>query len=67
MSTIDGVSPITVVDESQSIRMSTLRVPVSSVDDATNITCTAIKNSPLSSDESAPALLQVQGKPAILK
>ena len=58
-----GVSPITVVDESQSIRMSTLRVPVYSVDDATNITCTAIKTPPLSIDESAPAFLQVQGKP----
>ena len=57
----DGISPITVVNESQSIRMSTLTVQVSSINDATNITCTAIRPDPLSADESAPGLLLVQG------
>ena len=49
------------VDAANGIRMSTLRMKVSSTDNATNITCTALKSSPLSSNRSAPALLLVQG------
>ena len=51
-----------VVNEMQSIRLSTMRVMVSSLDsNGANITCTAVKISPLSNDESEPALLLVQG------
>ena len=46
--------------------MSTLRMKVTSTDNATNITCTALKLTPLSSDKSAPALLLVQGNAARL-
>ena len=49
------------VDEVQGLRMSMLRVKVASTDNATNITCTAIKLDPFSiSNESEPALLLVQ-------
>ena len=43
------------------IRMSTLRMMVSSTDNATNITCLVISLSPFSFDISDPALLLVQG------
>ena len=50
------------LDEVQGLRMSMLRVTVTSTDNATNITCTVIKLSPFSiSNESKPALLLVQG------
>ena len=45
----------------KSIRTSFMTMTVSSIN-ATNITCTALKTSPLSNDESAPALMLVQGK-----
>ena len=52
----------TIVNEVQSIRKSMLKLTVSSVIDiASNITCTAVKNSPFSNDESEPAILLVQG------
>ena len=50
------------VNEAQNIRMSTLRLTVSSIDDATNITCTAISLSPFSKVVSNPAPLIVQGR-----
>ena len=52
---------IVLVDGTEGIRRSTLRMSVSSTDSAANITCTAVSASPLSSDESDPALLLVQG------
>ena len=55
------ISQVISVDASNGIKMSTLRMKVNSTDDATNITCTALKLTPLSSDKSAPALLLVQG------
>ena len=62
LSNIDGVSIATVaVDKTRNIRISTLRIPVSSTDDATNITCHAIVLTPISSVESSPVLLLVQG------
>ena len=58
----DGVSRTTVaVEEARDIRKSTLKMAVTATDNATNITCTAILLSPLSSDESKPVLLLVQG------
>ena len=59
----DGEIVITtpLLNSTQNIRMSTLELPVSSTDDATNITCTAISDSPLTLIESAPVLLLVQG------
>ena len=55
------ISHVISVDAANGIRMSTLRMKVSSTDNATNITCTTLKSSPLSSDKSGPALLLVQG------
>ena len=55
------ISNVISVDAANGIRMSTLRMKVSSTDNATNITCTALKSSPLSSNTSGPALLLVQG------
>ena len=57
------ISPISVVDQVKALRMSKLQmVAVSSfLDKAINITCGVISSSPLSSDESEPALLLVQG------
>ena len=52
---------IVLVDGTEGVRRSTLRMSVSSTDNAANITCTAISVSPLSSDESDPVLLLVQG------
>ena len=51
------------VDEVLGLHMSTLRVTVASTDNATIITCTAVKLSPVVSisNESEPALLLVQG------
>ena len=49
------------MNDTQSIRMSTLTVSTSSMSNATNITCEAIIYDPLTSDESGPALLLVQG------
>ena len=49
------------VDEMEGIRRSTVRIPVSSTDNSANITCIAVSFSPLSKDESDPALLLVQG------
>ena len=52
----------TVVNEMQNIRTSSLKLMVSSLENKTaNITCTAVKLSPFSKDESEPALLFVQG------
>ena len=48
------------VNGTLSIRKSTLELTVSSTDDATNITCTAITESS-TSPESDPVLLLVQG------
>ena len=53
------ISPIIALDHD--IRMSTLKVKVSSVDNATNITCSAITLTTFIIDESEPALLLVQG------
>ena len=56
------ITPPLLLDEVQGLKMSTLRVTVTSTDNATNITCTAIKLDPFSiSNESEPALLLVQG------
>ena len=55
------VPPLTVVNQTQGIQMSTLQLTASIVDNVTNITCIALSTSPLSSDESEPALLMVQG------
>ena len=55
------IIPVILLDEVQGIRMSTLRMTVSSTD-SVNITCNAISLSPLSSDESEPALMMVQGR-----
>ena len=51
------------VNALQGIFMSTLTISVSSVDNATNITCIAasVKNSMTAVNESEPALLLVQG------
>ena len=46
---------------SENIRMSTLRMTVTSTDNATNITCIAYSKPPTLSAESGPALLLVQG------
>ena len=54
-------TPTTTLNEAQGIRMSTLRVTDLSTDNATNVTCTAVVESPLSSDKSVPALLMIQG------
>ena len=45
----------------QNILISTLRMAVSSTDNATNITCTAISLEPFTKDQSNPVLLLVQG------
>ena len=50
--------PVNVV---QNLRMSTLRILVTSSDNATNITCVVVSLSPFTSDESDPVLLLVQG------
>ena len=50
-----------VVNQTQGILMSTVLLTASIVDNVTNITCIALSTSPLSSDESEPALLLVQG------
>ena len=55
------ISPVIPVDEAINLRMSKLRVPVSAIDNATNITCSAVILDPLTIDESEPALLLVQG------
>ena len=56
-----GITTV-VVDQVQSVGMSTLRMTVSSLmDNAANITCTAVKSIPFSNDESEPALLLIQG------
>ena len=52
----------TTVNGALNIRMSTLRVAVTSIDDAANIICTAFTLSPLSGIDSDPVLLQVQGR-----
>ena len=59
----EGVTilPEVAVNETLQIRMSTLTVTVTSVENATNITCTAFRHYPLSIDRSNPALLLVQG------
>ena len=55
---ISILKPITVA---QNTLMSILRVGVSSVSNGTNITCEVIRDNPLTSDKSDPALLLVQG------
>ena len=54
-------TPTTTLNQAQGIRMSTLRVKHFSTDNTTDVTCTAVVVSPLSSDESEPALLMIQG------
>ena len=49
------------LDLTLNIRESTLELTVSSTDNATNITCTAISISPLAINKSDPVLLLVQG------
>ena len=49
------------VNLSQNVRMSILRMTVTSADNAVKITCIASWLKPISSDESDPALLLVQG------
>ena len=49
------------LDLTLNIRESTLELTVSSTDNATNITCTAISISPLAINKSVPVLLLVQG------
>ena len=57
----DGVTTThETVDASQDLLMSTLSLPVSSIN-ASNITCTAARTQPLVKNESEPALLLVQG------
>ena len=51
-----------VLNKAQDLRMSTLRIVVSSSSyNAVNITCIAVSLSPFTSEESDPALLLVQG------
>ena len=58
----EGIIIFTVpVNKAMNIRTSIIRMTVSSTDNATNITCTAISQFPPSSDISDPALLLVQG------
>ena len=45
----------------QDFRISTLKIKVSSVENATKITCSAVSLDPFTTDESEPALLLVQG------
>ena len=49
------------VNEMQNLRMSTLRILVTSTDNATNITCVVVSLNPFTNDESDPVLLLVQG------
>ena len=49
------------VNEMQNLRMSTLRILVTSTDNATNITCIVVSLNPFTNDESDPVLLLVQG------
>ena len=60
----EGVIESTViVNGTLNIRMSTLRLTVSSTDNATNITCFVVSFSPsLTTFESRPVLLMVQGR-----
>ena len=60
----EGVIVETVlVNGTLSIRMTTLRLTVSSTDNATNITCFAASFSPsITTVESQPVLLMVQGR-----
>ena len=55
------ILPEVPVNETLQIYMSTLRMAVTSVNNATNISCVAFSYSPLSSDKSYPAMLLVQG------
>ena len=55
------ISPIKLVNLQKNIRMFTLRMTVTSTDNATNITCIAYSLSPKLSAKSGPALLLVQG------
>lgn len=55
------ITPEVLVNETFQIRISTLRVTVTSVENATNITCTAFRQTPLSIKISYPAMLLVQG------
>ena len=52
---------LVLVDGTEGIRRSTLRMSVSSTNNAANITCIVISLSPFSTDESDPVLLLVQG------
>ena len=56
-----AITPEIPVNENLNIRMSTLRMAVVSVNNSTNITCIAFLLDPISSEESDPALLLVQG------
>ena len=60
----EGIGMITqpiLLNETLNIFKSTLRIMASSTDNAAEIICIAVKVTPLSSDESGPALLLVQG------
>ena len=59
----EGTAIMTIaLNEAQSIRMSTLRIKVTTTDNAVNITCIAVSLSPFTSEESIPVLLLVQGE-----
>ena len=51
----------TLVNEADNIRMSVLQITASSFDVSKNITCTAFSLNPISTVESKPAVLMVQG------
>ena len=55
------INPLTTVNATEGIFVSSLLVTVSSADNATNITCIAINLQSLMVNESEPALLLVQG------
>ena len=55
------IMPTITVDEAENIYKTVLQVTASTVDVAKNITCTAVSLSPVSTVESQPALLLVQG------
>ena len=55
------IPSLIVVNQTQGILISTLLLTASIIDNVTNITCIALTTSPISWDESEPALLMVQG------
>ena len=57
----DDSAPTVILNETQNLRMRTLRVVGSPDSNGANITCIAIQISPLSAATSEPALILVQG------